>query len=102
MAGGGGSRPETSRDPRRQTEGQTQNLVSRVIGGDHGRVVLQVHNLGGDLRLRQVQSAQLKLDVSARVRFAVGPGAVLAVGRLLGLQVGPDLLAAAQGRPPPL
>lgn len=59
-------------------------------------------NLSWDLRVRQVESAQLQLDVSAGVQLAVGPGAVLAVGHLLGLQVTPDLLAAAQGRPAPL
>lgn len=51
------------------------------------------------LRVLQVQSAQFQLDVPTRVRFALGPVLVPAVGSCVGLQFGQQLLTAAQRQP---
>lgn len=55
-------------------------------------------NLSRDLLvvwIFQVKRAQFELNVSARVRFALGPGPVVAAGGPMGLKIRHDFLSAA-------
>lgn len=73
-------------------------IITRLIYDEN--LVLISNNLSRDvlaLRLFQVKSAQFKLNISAWVRIALRPGAVLAVGGLTGLQIGREFLSAAYG-----